>query len=419
MRTHPLLPPLATLLLVAGLWPARPAAAADYVDRVATLALSEPLPARGALGGVTVDALGFLYVANFHDRVWRISPEGEVETLARGFYGSSGNAIDSRGDLYQANFNGNTIDRVSRTGGVTRFADTGLSGPVGIAVDADDNLFVCNCSGNYLAKVTPTGEVSRFAKGERFSCPNGITFGPDGALYVTNYNHLDILRVTPEGEASVFTTVPGGAGNAHIAFSKGFFYVTKIIANLVVKVSPEGEVFPLAGTGQPGDDDGPADEATFYRPNGIALSPAGDRIYLNTVIGEHGQPKPSWIAVRVIEILTLTEVLEAALEEGGVEAMTAAYHDYRAHPVRGRENTVGEMISFGYRFLSSRQVPTALAIFTLNAEANPGAPPAHYHLGEAFRYTGQTDAAVEQYRKVLELAPDHPNARSRLEQLGG
>ena len=44
-------------------------------DRAGTLELSEELDARGRLGGVTVDALGFLY-------------------------GSFGNVIDSRADLF-------------------------------------------------------------------------------------------------------------------------------------------------------------------------------------------------------------------------------------------------------------------------------------------------------------------------------
>ena len=409
----------AAAVLAAALLAALPAPghAAGYQDRVTTLELSEELDARGALGGVTVDALGFLYVANFRDAVWRISPEGRVETLARSFYGSSGNAVDSRGDLYQANFNGNTIDRVDRAGRVTRFVERGLAGPVGIAIDGDDNLYVCNCSGNYLARVTPDGAVAELARDERFACPNGIAFGPDERLYVTNYNHHDILRVSKAGEVDVFATAPGGAGNAHIAFSTGFFYVTKIIANRVVKISAEGEVFPLAGTGQPGADDGPADAATFYRPNGIAVSPAGDRIYLNTVVGEHAQPKPSRIAVRVIELLTLTEVLEAALEADGVDGLEAAYLDYRADPVRGRENTVGEMVALGYRLLSSGRIPEATTVFGLNAEANPETPAAHYHRGEAFRYIGQTDAAVASYRRVLALDPTHALASSRLAQL--
>ncbi|MGD2115516.1 MAG: tetratricopeptide repeat protein [Acidobacteriota bacterium] len=418
-------PVLVSLLVV--LWIASPVPASEagseadpdpFVDRVGTLPLSRELDARGNLGGVTVDRLGFVYVSNFRDAVWRISPEGEVETLTRSLYGASGNAVDSRGDLVQANFLGDTITRIARTGEVRPFVTEGLEGPVGIAVDPeDDTLYVCNCRGNFLSRVTPDGRAERFAESERFACPNGIVFGPDGDLFVTNFNHHDILRVTPEGDVSVFATVPGGAGNAHLTFAKGFFYVTKIIANRVVKVSPDGEVFPVAGTGRPGHEDGPGPEATFYRPNGIAVSPSGDRLYVNTLVGEYSVPEPSTLTVRTIELATLTGVLEQALEAGGVEALAAAYERFSSHPVRGSEDTVAEMVALGYRFLSSRRIPEALTVFRLNAEAHPEAPAAQYNLGEAFRYTGRTERAIEQYERVLELDPGHEPAASRLRQL--
>lgn len=410
---------LATATAAAAQTGGEPAEQTDpLADRVSTLELSRELDARGSLGGVTVDKLGFLYVSNFRDAVWRISPEGEVETLTRSLYGASGNAVGPRGELYQANFLGNTISRITRTGEVSTFATDGLDGPVGMAVDPEDGtVYVCNCTGHYLARVSPEGTVERFAEGERFACPNGITFGPDDALYVTNYNHHDILRVGRDGEVEVFATVPGGAGNAHLTFAKGFFYVTKIIANRVVKVSSEGEVFPVAGTGRRGQEDGPGPEATFYRPNGIAASPGGDRIYVNTVVGEHGAGEPSQIAVRVIELATLTDLLESALDEGGVEALEPAYERFSSHPVRGTEDTVAEMVALGYRLLSGRQAPAALTVFRLNAEAHPDTANAQYHLGEAYRYTGQTEEAAEQYRRTLELDPEHKLANARLEQV--
>jgi tetratricopeptide (TPR) repeat protein len=85
--------------------------------------------------------------------------------------------------------------------------------------------------------------------------------------------------------------------------------------------------------------------------------------------------------------------------------------------VRGRENTAGEMIAYGYRFLSARQVPEALRFFGLNAESWPESPVAQFHLGEAYRYIGQIEPALAQYRKVLALDPEHANAASRLAQL--
>ncbi|MDX1642866.1 MAG: tetratricopeptide repeat protein [Thermoanaerobaculia bacterium] len=398
--------------------PALLAAQPELADTVGTLELSRELDARGNLGGVTIDRLGFVYVANFRDALWKISPEGDVELVTRGLYGSSGNAVGPSGELYQANFFGDTISRISRTGEVARFADEGLEGPVGIAVADDGTLYVCNCRGNFVAAVSPSGTVSRLVEGDFFACPNGIVFGPDERLYVTNFNNHDILRVSTDGEAEVFATVPGGAGNAHIAFAKDFFFVTKIIAHQLVRVSLEGEVFPLAGTGRPGHDDGPAPEATLTNPNGIAVSPRGDVLYVNTVDGTYSGNQPSKVRLRTVELLTLTDLLDAAQEEGGVEALEAAYRRYHRDPVRGREDTVAEMVAYGYRHLSGGQIPAALAIFRLNAEANPEVPAAQYNLGEAYRYTGQTEAAIVQYERTLALDPEHRLARSRLAQLG-
>lgn len=392
---------------------------AEFVDRVGTLQLDQELDARGNLGGMTIDRLGFLYVANFRDAVWRISPEGEVTELTRSLYGASGNAIDRRGDLYQANFFADTIIRIARTGEVSLFAADGLEGPVGLAFGADGMLYVCNCRGNTLTRVTPGGKVEPFADGDLFACPNGIVAGDDGHFYVTNFNNHEILRVSGEGEVERFITVPGGAGNAHIASAKGFLYVTKIIANQVVKISDEGEITPLAGTGQPGHDDGPAPAATFFRPNGIAASPQGDRLYFNTMVGEYNQPVSSRMTVRTIDLVTLTGVLDEAMDTGGLDAAAAAYARYRADPVRSHENTAGEMITYGYRFLSARKVPEALRFFGLNAESYPGNPAAQFHLGEAYRYIGRADEAVAQYRKVLALDSEHALAASRLVQLEG
>jgi len=412
---------IVTFVFVVGCTLASPALIAQgpFTDVVGTLPLSDELDSRGNLGGVTVDRLGFIYVANFRDAVWRISPEGEVVTLARSLYGSSGNAVDSRGDLYQANFFGNTIDRITRAGEVSRFVDEGLQGPVGIAIGDDDTLYVVNCSGNFVARVSPEGEVSRLADSDLFACANGIVFGPDESLYVTNFNNHDIIRVTTAGEVSKFTTVPGGAGNAHITFSKGFFYVTKILANQILKVSAAGEVYPLAGSGQPGHEDGPAEAASLAHPNGITVSPTGDVLYVNTLDGEFRGSRPARITLRTVELVTLTDVLESAMEEGGLAVLADAYRSYGEDPVRGREDTVGEMIAFGYRHLAGGQPAEALEIFRLNAEAHADVAAAQYQLGEAFRYLGQVEAAVGQYRRTLVLEPEHGQASARLVQLGG
>ena len=69
-------------------------------DTVTTVFVSDTIADYGAEGGVAVDGLGFVYVADFRNAVWRLSPDGDVTKHADGLYGASGNAIGPRGDLY-------------------------------------------------------------------------------------------------------------------------------------------------------------------------------------------------------------------------------------------------------------------------------------------------------------------------------
>jgi DNA-binding beta-propeller fold protein YncE len=99
-------------------------------------------------GGVAVDAVGDIYVADFGDIVWKITPDRERQVFASGLYGASGNTIDNEGNLLQSNFYGNSITKIDRNGLAKPFATTGLSGPVGIAINKQTGeLYVANCRG--------------------------------------------------------------------------------------------------------------------------------------------------------------------------------------------------------------------------------------------------------------------------------
>jgi DNA-binding beta-propeller fold protein YncE len=76
-----------------------------------------------------------------------------------GFASPFGLAFDRAGNLYVANFDGNTVEEFSPTGedlGV--FASTGLAGPLGMMFDRDGNLYVANRGTDTIEKFSPTGE---------------------------------------------------------------------------------------------------------------------------------------------------------------------------------------------------------------------------------------------------------------------
>lgn len=391
------------------------AQAAIPPDTVTTIEVSEPIDGFGSLGGVTVDALGFVYVANFREGVWRISPDGEAKRLTDALYGSSGNAVDARGTLYQSNFNGNSVVKVGRDGTVEPFVDEGLNGPVGLAFGGDGSLYVCNCRGNSISRVSPEGVVTELARDPLLNCPNGITTDESGTLYVVNFNSPDVVRITPDGEVDRFAQVTGAGGNGHISFARGSFYITQFRGHSVWRVSRSGQdVTRIAGDGTREILDGPADAARFSYPNGIAAAPGGTVLWVNDLDGETGSPERTGIRLRRVRLITLGDVLLAAVEgaEDPASATEEAYAAYRA--ARPGEETLTDAIQAGYQLMTLRQMGAGITLLQLNAEDHPGVPAAQYNLGEAYRFSGRLDEAAEAYRAVLLLDPDHPQALDRL-----
>lgn len=253
------------------------------------------------------------------------------------------------------------------------------------------------------------------------ACPNGITMDDRGDLYVVNFNNPLILRITPDGEVSEFASIPGAGGNGHIAFARGGFYVTQFRGHALFRVSREGEVRRLAGDGTRGVVDGGSGEARFSYPNGIAVAPLGNVIWVNDLVGPYASGEPTSMVLRRIRLVTLADVLDSPLADADpADHATIVEETYRAYRAsRPEDDTRGDAVSAGYRFLSTRRVGAGLSLFRLNAESHPDDASAQYHLGEAYRFTGQPEEAARQYRRTLELDPEFPQAVQRLEMVTG
>ena len=167
------------------------------------------------------------------------------------------------------------------------------------SADGAGNLYVCNCSGNYIAKVTTDRRVERFAESPDFDCPNGITFDPSGYFVVASFNTSYLVRISPDGEAETWLEVPEGR-NAHVAATEHGLFVTKIESNRIYLIDRAGGIAPFAGTGELGLEGGPALEATFSRPNGIAVSHDGRSLYVNNLEGPWRAGEPTTIILRRI-----------------------------------------------------------------------------------------------------------------------
>lgn len=118
-----------------------------------------------------------------------------VRVIATGFNAPSGLTFDRQGNLYVANFNSNTVDRISSDGTRTQFAAGGhLKGPIGLAADESGNIYVANYSGGTIARITPAGISTVIATG--FKQPYYLILDRGGNLFVTQQEDNSIVRVT-------------------------------------------------------------------------------------------------------------------------------------------------------------------------------------------------------------------------------
>jgi uncharacterized protein (TIGR03437 family) len=145
-----------------------------------------------------------------------------------------GLAVDSAGDLYIAQANGgagNLVRKVSANGVITTVAGGGtatgdggpatgasLASPLGVAVDTAGNLFITEANGNRVRKVSKSGTITTIAG---IDSPWHVTVDASGNLYVTQSSDAVVRLITPDGAVATIagTGVHGLSGDGGPAMS--------------------------------------------------------------------------------------------------------------------------------------------------------------------------------------------------------
>jgi len=166
----------------------------------------------------------------------------------------------------------------------------GLSDPFGIAIGHDGAIYIADAGeNNAIRKLTPQGILTTFAGGDdSFNTPSGIAIDNGGNIYVADTSNNRIRKITAEG---VVSTVAGTGtagyldGPANAAKFDGpigvavdasdNIYVADTYNDRIRKISAEGQVSTVAGAGRPGYSDGDAATALFDTPCAVVVSADG------------------------------------------------------------------------------------------------------------------------------------------------
>ena len=201
-----------------------------------------------------------------------------------------------------------------------------FSEPFGIVAAPDGTIFVADAGhAHRIRRISADGGVSTVAggasgftdgdgAGAAFSTPSGLALGADGTLYLADTGNHAIRRITPSGQVSTLAGdgIPGYTdGPAHQARFNGPIGIAVapdgriVIADTyndrIRVIDAGGTVTTLAGSGYPGADDGVADSASFDTPTGIAIDARGMIYVADTgnrvvrTVDQHGRvTTPVW-----------------------------------------------------------------------------------------------------------------------------
>ncbi|TFF33315.1 DUF6443 domain-containing protein [Mucilaginibacter psychrotolerans] len=274
--------------------------------------------------GLVADQSGNIYVADrLNYRIRKITPSGIITTIAgSGVQGSANGtgtaasfglpnsvAVDAAGNIFVADGFNNMIRKITTAGVVTTFAGSTTAGyvngtgtaarfnnPFGIAIDGSGNLYVAEAGNHTVRKITTAGVVTTWAGNgtagfvngngstARFNLPLSVATDSYGRVYVADGNNNAIRMIDASGYVSTLAG-SGSAGSANgymaaatfnhpagIAVDNAFnVYVGDEVSNKIRRISPDGNVITLSGTGTSGSSNGASTTSSFYYPCGVAV----------------------------------------------------------------------------------------------------------------------------------------------------
>ena len=226
---------------------------------------------------------------------------------AASFYLPAGIDMDKAGNLYVGDQYNHRIRKITPAGYVSTFAGSGSPGsadgqgtaasfnhPQGISVDTSGNVFVADRGNHKIRKISPSGVVTTYAgsgsKGKldglaasaSFNTPYDVAVDLNGNVYVADYENHKIRKISSNGTVSTLagsgtygyadgigTAAKFGYPAGLDVDSIGNIYVADEYNHRIRKITPNGTVSTFSGP-KVGDD-----FDRFAYPRGVTVAKDG------------------------------------------------------------------------------------------------------------------------------------------------
>lgn len=285
---------------------------------------------------VAVDSSGNVYISDIDNAlVVKVAPDGNLSIFAgTGTYGAptpglatssmlrfpSGITVDAADNVYIVDKDSDRVLKVTPGGVLSVVAGNGTSGdpipgpatssplgePVSVAVDAAGNLFIADEGSCRVLKVTAGGTLSVFAGTGTCGAPTpgpatdsamlpfAVATDTSGNVYIAEGGSRQLLKVASDGSLSVIAgtgtpgvPTPGPATSSNLGepynlkvTAAGTVYFADYTNSMVLKVTPDGTLSIVAGTGTRGTPTpGPATSSNLDRPWSVGVDSV-ENIYI-------------------------------------------------------------------------------------------------------------------------------------------
>lgn len=267
---------------------------------------------------VVLTSTGDLIVADYDTgRIRRVTPQGVVSTLTSSSLVARPFGLLTLGDevLVETDYNesgvaagleGGALWSIPLDSGVPSVVATEAGRPRGLAASADgviatdivrNDVRVFDPESGTFSPLAGLEDCPDFADGDpdtaRFNRPYGAVVLPSGDVLLADQSNHRIRKISPEGEVSTFAgdgtpdMVDGDLATARFNLPQalaldehGNVYVSDYGNHRIRRISADGVVQTVAGTGTAGFADGTGSSAKFFGQEGIAVTSDGLTLYV-------------------------------------------------------------------------------------------------------------------------------------------